>query len=133
MYINLLTLHRWTSIFRNYLKAFLTGSDPFYSGFATIFVSFNCQKWNHALYILFFVGIGTNSNFNCIPNPCASFFTILRLGFLVPFSIRLISACVIPVSLIDESHKVYAPLRSAQSQGPLDLVSPFPSTIAATP
>ena len=102
MYINLLTSHRWTSIFRNYLKAFLTGAAPFYSGFATIFVSFNCQKWNHALYILFFVGIGTNSNFNCIPNPCASFFTILRLGFLVPFSIRLISACVIPV-LADKS------------------------------
>ena len=93
MYINLLTLHRWTSIFRNYLKTFLTGSAPFYSGFATIFVSFNCQKWNHALYILFFVGIGTNSNFNCIPNPCASFFTILRLGFLVPFIICFILLC----------------------------------------
>lgn len=56
----------------------------------------------HTLYILFFVCIGTNSSFNCIPNPCASFFTILRLGFLVPFSIRLISACVIPV-LADKS------------------------------
>ena len=58
--------------------------------------------FSHTLYILFFVGIGTNSSFNCIPNPCASFFTILRLGFLVPFSIRLISACVIPV-LADKS------------------------------
>ena len=27
----------------------------------------------------------------------------------------------------------YAPLRSAQGQGPPDLVSPFPSAIAATP
>lgn len=58
--------------------------------------------FSHTIYILFFVGIGTNSSFNCIPNPCASFFTILRLGFLVPFSIRLISACVIPV-LADKS------------------------------
>ena len=34
--------------------------------------------WNShfiSIYILFFVGIGTNSSFNCIPNPCASFFT----------------------------------------------------------
>ena len=29
--------------------------------------------------------------------PCASRFTIPREGFLVPFSMRLISACVIPV------------------------------------
>ena len=48
---------------------------------------------HHTLYILFFVGIGTNSSFNCIPNPCASFFTILRLGFLVPFIICFILLC----------------------------------------
>ena len=47
--------------------------------------------FSYSLHFIF-VGIGTNSSFNCIPNPCASFFTILRLGFLVPFSIRLISA-----------------------------------------
>ena len=34
--------------------------------------------WNShfiSTYILFFCCIGTNSSFNCIPNPCASFFT----------------------------------------------------------
>ena len=50
----------------------------------------------------FLVGVGMNSSFSCIPNPWASFFTIFRLGFLVPFSMRLISACVIPV-LADKS------------------------------
>ena len=50
----------------------------------------------------FFDVIGMNSSFSCIPKPCASFFTIFRLGFRVPFSIRLISACVIPV-LADKS------------------------------
>ena len=44
-----------------------------------------------------FAWFGINSTFNLHPNPFASLFNIERLGFRVPFSIRLISACVIPV------------------------------------
>lgn len=55
-------------------------------------------KINRLLIILYLSdGVGANSNFNCNPKPLASFLTILKLGFLVPFSILLISACVIPV------------------------------------
>ena len=44
-----------------------------------------------------FAWFGINSTFNLHPSPFASLFNIERLGFRVPFSIRLISACVIPV------------------------------------
>ena len=52
----------------------------------------------HYIYFAVFIApSGMNSIFNLIPRPCASRFTIPREGFLVPFSMRLISACVIPV------------------------------------
>ena len=58
-------------------------------------ISHPCHFSYNSFY--FFTCIGINSNFSCIPNPCAKRFIILKLGFLVPFSILLISACVIPV------------------------------------
>ena len=54
-------------------------------------VSINTPHLLLSLYARF-AGVGTNSNLSCIPKPVAILLSIAKLGFLVPFSILLISA-----------------------------------------